>query len=233
MPYRPTVSNPADLPAPGWLEVEAGFMRMRPGDGSHEISYPFLAKFALSPNFGMLVGGDAFVSQTDAFGNQISGRGDTTLLLKHHWALGTEVAGDDPMFGIEWGMKMPTARSGLRSGKHDFVINAIYSDEAYGNTIDLNLNATRLGAFDQGTSNTQWGWAAAVSRPISDRWIVSAELFGTARHGTSITHQALFALGYVVSDHLVLDIGGTVGLNSAASDQGLFFGLALLLEKIR
>jgi hypothetical protein len=233
MPYRPTVSNPADLPAPGWIEVEGGFNRLRPGDGSHEISYPFQVKFALSPDFGMLVGGDAFISQTDVFGNQISGRGDTTLLFKHHWALGPETEDDDPMFGIEWGMKAPTARSGLRSGKRDFIINAIYSTQAGGHTIDLNLNATRLGAFEQGTSKTQWGWAAAVSRPLSDKWIVSAEIFGTARHGSSLNHQALVALGYVISDRLVLDIGGTFGLNAAAPDQAFFCGLAFLLEKVR
>lgn len=41
-PYRPTVSNPADLPLPGWLEFEAGGLRTRGGELARRDSFPYL-----------------------------------------------------------------------------------------------------------------------------------------------------------------------------------------------
>lgn len=39
-PYRPTVSNPAELSAPGWLEVEAGLARTKGGDTAWQNNTP-------------------------------------------------------------------------------------------------------------------------------------------------------------------------------------------------
>ena len=39
-PYRPSVSTPAALSAPGWLEVEAGVLRSRSDDPARRDSVP-------------------------------------------------------------------------------------------------------------------------------------------------------------------------------------------------
>jgi hypothetical protein len=137
-PYRPTVSNPAALPEPGWLDVEIGFN-----------------------------------------------------------------------------------------------LNGIYSTNFGGHTVDLNLNATRLGAIEPGTGRTQWGWATSISRPLNEQWNVAAELSGISRQGAPVENQALFAVGYSLSKRVVLDAGFTRGLSLAAADHSYFFGVSSLLDKIR
>jgi hypothetical protein len=232
-PYRPTVSNPAALSEPGWLEVEAGLSRQKQPDGSRQTTLPYLLKYAFSPDFGILLGGDARVRKHDADGSRLSGQGDTLLMLKHRWALGE---GDDaPAFGLEWGIQSPTARSGLNSGsgKTDALINGIFSTQIEGNTIDLNLGATRLGAHEAGSSATKWSWAGTLSRSLDERWSIAGELSGTARHGGPPENQALVALGYALSKRVVLDAGLSVGLSDAATDRSYFLGISFLLDKLR
>lgn len=228
-PYRPTVSNPAALPEPGWIEMELGTSRVKPGDGSRQTSLPFQLKYAFDEDFGVLLGGDARVSAVDADGARIKGRGDTTLLFKHRWQI---PGSDTAALGLEWGAKSPTARDGLGTGKSDYIVNGIYSRQLGDNTLDLNLNATHLGRVDEG-AGTQWGWAASVSRNLDPRWSVAGELSGSGRRGTTGQGQALFALGYALSERVVLDAGFAVGVTRATADRGAFFGISFLLAKLR
>lgn len=230
-PYRPTVSNPAALPAANWLEVEIGVNRQEPGDGSRRTSLPYLLKYAFSPDFGILLGGDGRVVQADGDGNRLRGMGDTLLMLKHRWQLGE--ADDAAALGLEWGVKSPTAKTGLGSGKTDYIANGICSAEFSGNALDLNISATRLGASETGTSRTQWGWAASLSRSLDEHWSIAGELSGITRRGRSAENQALFAIGHALSKRVVLDAGIAVGVSRAAADRSLFFGVSFLLEKLR
>jgi hypothetical protein len=230
-PYRPTVSNPAQLPVAGWLEVEMGINKTHPGDGSRQSNVPYLLKYAFNEDFGILLGGDAHLSQTDVSGERRRGFGDTLLLAKHRWGLGEE--NDDSALGLEWGFKSPTARNGLGNGATDYLINGIYSTEFRGHSLDLNLSSAYLGAIDPGTGRTRWGWAASISRPLNEQWSLAAELSGVARRGTSPETQGLFALAYALSKRVVLDAGFTIGLSRAAADKGFFVGASVLLEKLR
>src|SRR6059058_2176255 len=72
-PYRPSVSTPATLSAPGWLEVEAGGQRSRGSDPVVRDSIPYSLKLAFTPNWGVRVSGDAWVSERDAGGNTARG----------------------------------------------------------------------------------------------------------------------------------------------------------------
>lgn len=65
-PYRPSVSSPAALSEPGRFELESGWLKSRNPDGSTRASLPWLLKYAFTDRFGVLVGSDAFVSETDA-----------------------------------------------------------------------------------------------------------------------------------------------------------------------
>ena len=228
-PYRPTASNPAALSAPGWLEVEAGFLKTRGGDGAHQESMPYLLKYAFTPDFGILLGGDARIWQTESDGHRFSGSGDTSLLLKQRWAPGGD---DGPALGLEYGVTLPTAKTGLGSGKADYLVNGIYSTEAAGSAIDLNLNLTRIGSIAAGEGRTQLGYAATVSRPLNARWGIAAEISGTARRGTAPTDQLLAATSYAASPRVVWDAGVAFGLAQAAPDWSLFAGVSILLEKL-
>ncbi len=213
-PYRPTVSNPAALSEPGWVELETGVAAQNGKDGSRQRSLPYLLKYAFTSDFGVLLGGDAFVSQIAPDNTRISGGGDTTLLLKNRFALS-----DDPAaaLGCEYGFKSPTAATGLGSGKSDFVLNGIYSRVIGKHSLDVNLNVTKLGDTSAGGSAYQYGWASAVSHPVNGKWGVMAELSGIARQGALPQNKLLLATSYEWSPSLVLDTGLAAGISSAVA----------------
>lgn len=228
-PYRPTVSNPAALSQPGWLEMESGWINNTQNDQTTRGSLPYTLKFAFTDDLGVLLGGEAFIDQTDTAGAHLTGAGDTLLLLKHRWATN---GGNDAALGLEYGFKAPSAKTDLGSGKTDYLVNAIYSTQRADNTIDLNLNLTQLGAVADGEAAQQWGWAATWSRPLNDTWGIAAELSGYTRQGSDPASQFLAALSYASSRRVVWDAGLASGLSQAAPKWSLFAGVSVLLGKL-
>jgi hypothetical protein len=200
-PYRPSVSTPAQLSAPGWLELEGGVWHQR-GNEAHRDSLPWTAKLAFSDDWGIRVGGEAWVRQTDEHGQTLSGNGATGVVLKRRFAVDEQSA-----FGVEVGATLPTGHSGIVSGKTDSDINTIYSADLGDWHTDLNLTAIYLSAPDAGTSHLQTLWAAALSRPLNDVLGLVGELSGTHQSGAGSAAQFLFAASYSVTKSLVLDAG--------------------------
>src|SRR5947209_20559582 len=60
-PYRPSVSTPAALSAPGWIEVEAGLQHDHDGAVARRDSAPLTVKLAFTPDWGVRLGIDAGV----------------------------------------------------------------------------------------------------------------------------------------------------------------------------
>ena len=229
-PYRPSVSTPAALSAPGWLEVEAGWQHSRADDPRRRDSLPYTLKLAFTPDWGVRIGGDAWVREATADGSRLSGGGDTSLVLKRRFAVD-----DASAFGLELGAKLPTARHGLGSGHADWGVNGIYSADLGGGRwhTDLNLNATRLGGpLDDGVSRWQQGWAASLSRSLTDPWGVTGELSGTRQRGSENTSQLLVAASYALSRRIALDAGVSKGLNRASGDWSVFTGVTFLAWRI-
>ncbi len=228
-PYRPTVSNPADLSEPGWLEMEFGWQRINNGNDPRRDSWPVIAKLAFNENWGVLLGTELGIRRTDSDGLFYAGMGDATVLLKHRIPSSREGAA----WGIEAGFVQPTAKDALGNGKTNYLVNGIYSIDLPPNYhLDLNLNTTRTSAINPGEGRNQFGWAASLSRNLDDRWGLIGELSGNYRHGTATNSQALFAINYNYSKRLVLDAGVARGLASASPDSTLFFGLSILLGRI-
>jgi hypothetical protein len=200
-PYRPSVSTPAQLSAPGWLELEGGVWRQL-GNGAHRDSLPWTAKIAFNDDWGIRVGGEAWVRQTDESGQTLSGNGVTGVVLKRRFAVDEGSA-----FGLELGITLPTGHAGIVSGKTDSDINAIYSADLGAWHTDLNLTAIHLGAPGAGASHLQTLWAAALSRPLNDALGLVGEVSGTHQSGSGSAAQFLFAASYSVTKSLVLDAG--------------------------
>ncbi len=228
-PYRPTVSNPAQLSYPGWLELESGWNRNNYKDGSVRDSMLYTFKLAFNEDFGLLLGGDAFVSQTGLPGGRQRGFGDTMLLVKQRWGMDEQ---SNSAFGVEYGFKTPTAKGDLGSGKTDYIVNGIYSTDVDEHTFDLNLNVVRLGAVQENESRQQWGWATTWSHALNQDWVVAAELSGTARQGTQPVNQFLVAASYASSERMVWDAGIAHGISSASQNWSVFAGFAVLLGKV-
>ncbi len=228
-PYRPSVSTPASLSAPGWLEVEAGLLHAYQGAGAYRDSLPATFKLAFSPDWGVRVGGEPWVRQTDPAGHR-NGFGDTGVVLKRRFAVDEQRA-----FGLEAGVAIPTAKQGLGigSGKPDYSLNSIYSADFAGSWhTDLNLAATRLGQEEAGASRTQWLWAAALSRAFGERWGMVGELSGTDERGATDTSQFLLAVTCNVSKRLTLDAGMARSTRSGAPAWSAFTGLTWLAARL-
>jgi hypothetical protein len=223
-PYRPSVSVPAALSAPGWLEIEAGLQQNHDGVVARRDSAPLTFKLAFTPDWGVRLGIDGWVHTHDDPDSE-SGVGDTSVVLKRRFAID-----DASAFGLEAGVTMPTARHGLASGsgKADWSVTAIHSADFGAWHSDLNLAATRLGAPEAETSRSQLLWAGALSRSLGAGWSVVAELSGTDRRGVDDTRQLLVAASYSVSRRFVADAGAARSLRDGAPVWSAFTGFTWL-----
>jgi len=226
-PYRPSVSTPAALSAPGWVELEAGGQHARGAGSERRDSLPYTLKLAFTPDWGIRIGGDAWVRQTDDSGQRLTGGGDAGIVLKRRLAINETSA-----FGLEAGATLPVGKTGIGSGKSDYSLNAIYSADLGDYHTDLNLVSTRIGAVDAGVSRNQTLWAASLSRSLDEHWGIVGEFSGTSQHGTDSTSQFLMAASYNVSKSLALDAGFARSIRSGVSDQSVFAGLTVLVGRL-
>jgi hypothetical protein len=226
-PYRPTVSNPADLPVPGWLEAEFGGLRVFGDAGARDDSVPWLIKYAFDEDRGLLLGGNAYVAATTPGEATQRGIGDTTLEWKQRFALAEGTA-----FGVEGGVTLPSARHGLGAGKPLWLVNGIFSSDLGATHLDVNVGAAHATQHDLGTSAWQQSAAACASWSFDPSWGGALEVSGTHQRGTATQSQALAALNYNVSPRLVLDAGVARGLTHHAHDRSIFAGATVLLGHV-
>jgi len=227
-PYRPTVSNPAELSLPGWLEMEFGTQQIKGGDNKLRESYPVLAKLAFTEDWGLLVGSEMAVKRTDTSDMVFSGNGDTLFVIKHRFPTATE----GTAWGVEAGYKSPTANDTIGSGQADYLVNGIYSTEMAGHHLDLNLGATKIGGINDGTGEYQYNWAASGSRSLNDKLGLFAELSGVMRQGTQAQAQLMAGASYNYSKRVVFDAGASAGLTQGAQEWSVFAGITALLGKL-
>ena len=226
LPYRPSVASPAQLPVPGQLEFEAGGLLSKTDD-TRRASLPYTFKLAFTPEWGVLLEGEGIVRARDETGRRETGLGDTTVVLKRAFELDSATA-----LGLELGWKLATAKDAIGSGKSDVSLNGIVSRDLGAVHMDVNLNATRLGASDPATGRVQTGWAASFSTPVSARWGATAEVSGTHLRGAPATAQLLLAATYSPTPRLAVDIGMARGLTASSPDWSLFSGLVVPLGKL-
>ena len=225
-PYRPSVSTPAALSAPGWLEVEAGGLRAG-GGGARRDSLPYTFKLAVTPDWGVRLSAEAWVQQTDASGARQSGGGDSAVVLKRRFAVD-----DASAFGVELGATLPTAPAGIGSGKSDTSLTGIYSADLGQYHTDLNLGFTRVGLIAAGEGRIQTLWAASLSKALNERWGLVGEFSGTRREGVPSTSQFLVAASYNFSTALVFDAGLARSTRSHVPDWSAFAGFTWLAARI-
>jgi hypothetical protein len=225
-PYRPTVSTPAQLSAPGWLEGEFGGLDTVGPGSQRRASLPYSIKFAFTDDWGMRLSGDGFVASTDENANTSRGIGDTSVTLKRRFAVD-----DAQAFGLELTALAPTARDSIGNGHPAYGLTGIYSVDFSGNHADVNFFETRLGDAP-GVSAWQEGYAVSISRPINQRWGALAEFSGFHQAGLIDTDQFLAGATYNYSKRLVIDMGGLVGLTRASPRFGVFTGFTILLGRL-
>jgi len=224
VPYRPSVATPADLPAPGWPELESGVNWGKGGDTARSLSSPVTFKLAWDESWGVLIGTDLYDWQRAFDGTSAHSGGDTSLMLKYKLPVNENLA-----LGLEIGPILPTARPPIGSGGAETEINTIASFDYAGVHVDVNVAGTHLRAVDAGPGAWQGLWAIAASHSLDDQVGVTGELSGVAQHGTSAQAQGLVALNYNVSRALVLDVATAAGLSRSAPKWQLMTGMTVRL----
>jgi hypothetical protein len=222
-PYRPTISNPADLPVPGHLEWEAGGLSLYDRGGESHRSVPYLLKYAFTEDFGVLLGGESWVADRSG-ADSTNGWGDTSVALKFRHSVAQSTA-----IGLEVGVSLPTASAALGSGHSDFSMNGIISTELDAYDVDVNLSYTQLGVSDPGAGRGIVGWAVAASHAIVGPWGFAAEFSGLEQKGVPSATQFLAALTYSLRPTVVLDCGSLFGLDRGAPRYGAFAGMTVLV----
>lgn len=224
-PYRPSVSSPAQLPAPGQVELELGGIHARSAN-ARRTGLPYQLKLAFNADWGVLLGGEAQVWQYDGV-DHVRGVGDTSMVLKRAW-----VVDDASAFGMEFGVKFPTAKGTIGSGRADYTVNTIYSRDLGAVHMDANLNATRLGLVDAGTARRQYGLSASFSAPLSEHWGITGEMSGTHRGGVDNSLQVLAALAYSPTQRLTFDIGVARSPRPSPAGTSVFAGVVFPITKL-
>lgn len=219
-PYRPTVSNPAELPLPGWIDAELGWQYTRERDGGHQQQVPYIFKFGFNEDWGLLLGGDGYVNQVERGASvRREGYGSIAALLKHRMTWNADIH-----FGWEAGI----AHQNLDGDVTDYLLNGIYSHDLGPLRLDVNMMLTHAGAIDPGLAPWIGSWAAALGFPIHGKLGGAIEFAGSHQDGARATSQFLATLNYAVHPRLVLDVGFLTGLTSEAPDIALFAGLSVL-----
>jgi hypothetical protein len=224
VPYRPSVATPAELPAPGWPELEAGGTWARGGDSARSFLSPVTFKLAWDDSWAVLIGTDAYDWQRAFDGSTAHSGGDTTLTLKYKLPVNDNLA-----LGTELGVALPTARPPIGTGGTDWGINSIASFDYPGVHVDINVAGAHLGAVDSRQGPWQGGWAIAASHPLDERFGFTGEVSGLVQRGTTAQTQGLVELNYNVSNALVLDVAMAAGLSRAAPDWQVMAGMTVRL----
>jgi hypothetical protein len=227
-PYRPSVSNPANLPIPGWIEGEFGGQHIAGDDGSRNDSVPWLLKYAFDENHGVLIGGNAHAHNAPVGASSHAGFGDLLLEWKQRFPVSDKAA-----FGVEAGALLPTAAADLGVGKPAWIVNAIYSCDLGALHLDLNAGGTRYTKKSNGLAQWQSAWAVAGSWSLTDVFGAALELSGNHQRGAANASQILGAINYNRSTHLVFDAGLAYGLTHAAHDVSIFAGATVYLGRLR
>ena len=222
-PYRPTISNPAELSALRHFEVEFGAQLNQPGKQEERNSLPFLIKYPFHEQWSLLVGGEAWLEMSDAVGSH-NGFGNTAVLLKHYHPLSETLA-----VGFEAGAVLPTANQPLGQERTDYLGNLILSKDINALRIDINAGITRQGYKEANTDRHFYNWALAASHPLTERWGIAGEFSGIFYPQQQSTSQFLATFNYALTPQLVLDFGSTVGLTDVSDDYTAFAGFVLLL----
>ncbi|MBI3711946.1 MAG: transporter [Burkholderiales bacterium] len=225
-PYRPSVSSPAQLPFPGQLELDMGWLSSHDSGGART-SLPYQWKLAFNQEWGVLIGGEAQIWSRENSLTRQHGSGDTSLTLKRAFLVNESEA-----WGVEIGAKLATARSGFGSGKQDLNLNLIYSRDLGAVHLDVNGNVTQLGAVELGESRLLHGLSTSLSAPMSEQWAANLEWSGSYQRGAGAQTQFLMALVYSPSRRLSLDVGMSRKLDQHQHVDSWFVGMVMPIARL-
>ena len=227
-PGRPTVTDPAALTVPGWLETEFGVAKNLNRD--RNMGTPLL--FKLTAPGGRTQARLAFDGYVSLGDGSFSGFGDTYLAVQHLFR--TQDHGKWDISG-RLHLKMPTASDAIGTGKVDFgallLASRDFTPSLHG---DFNLGLTSLTRQQQPGTDTQAIAAASFTIPIpGGRWQYTNELVWTsAIAGTRAAVTTMHGVTYAVHRWDVYDAAVQWSLSGDGATWQVLFGRTFFLGKL-
>ncbi len=232
-PYRPTVTDPASLTFPGYLEMEVGGAAQHGGQqASRAFSTPVVLKLTTNSKrleYHVLLSG--YSEQTAPDGTRLSGRGDITPGLQY-LIVAQSPRTYDLAARLEY--KIPTAKQGLGTGKTDYDLLLLaskdYSKIFHG---DYNLGVYQQGRMSGQGFATQYFASGVLNTRLTATLTLQDELYGysgNSEGGTIVS--TLHAIGYQPSRVLAFDAGVDIGISHAAPRYTLLFGSTFFVGRL-
>lgn len=247
-PARPTVTNPAHIPPPGYLQFEQGFVEAANSGGSPPVNRQFslvqTTKLALS-HYVLIQAADQPFAHT-AFQGATPSNDTGDLVLGAQVLLTDENEGysSKPTIAFAYNRRVRSGTSAdLDTGSYSQGALALASGSLYGLHYDSNLifneqNGTN--ATGHAIRRAQFGQSLSVTRQLNKPFSITAELWHfsqplvfATRSGHPVERAnavgALFAVGYTVRPNLVFDAAVDHGLTSTSTAWEGLAGFTYLL----
>ncbi len=206
-PGRPTVTDPASLTAPGWLEAEWGTSKNL--DRDRTLMTPLLLKLtARNGRVQYRLENDGYVRQGDG----TEGIGDTNVALQYLFT-SQERSGYDTSGRIA--LKIPTAPASIGTRKVDYGLLllasrdfALYPDKSPRVHGDFNLGLSSLTRQAAPGTDTQFLVSASFTFPFKGtRWAYTNELvYFSPIQGQRAEVTTMHGLAYAAHRYAVYDI---------------------------
>jgi hypothetical protein len=232
-PGRPTLTDPASLTAPGWLEAEIGLQRALKGD--LQLQTPLTLKLtAPDRRLEYRLATSGYTWQRDPDGGHTDGLGDTFVSL--HYLVTQQGAGSWDT-AIRGTVKLPTAsaRRGLGTGRPDYGLLALASrDLSPSLHVDANLAYTALSRSATSGQGAQLFASASATLPLRrSRWAYTNEIaWQSASQDQRLQLTTMHGLSYAARPWDVRDVAVNVGLSSGTPACQVLFGRTFLLSRL-
>lgn len=238
-PARPTVTNPAHIPPPGYLQFEQGFVESNSSQSlDHQTSIVQVTKLAL--NHYLMI---QALDEPYAYTAQPPGTNDTGDLVLGAQILFNDLVeghGPRPTVALQYDGRVRNGTSpNLDVGGYTQGVQLLASGTNFGLHYDANLIVNEQPA-GQGRHRAQYGQTLAITRQVTAPLGITGELWHFTQPTVFATRDnrpvrranavgLLFAATYNLRANLVLDCGFEHGLTSTSTAWQGFSGVTYLL----
>lgn len=229
-PGRPTVSTPATLTPPGYVQFESGVLGAeKSGEFSNRTGIETVVKLSLARRFELLVQTEPMVfsdlgNRTDHRPGEVFAGFQT--VVKHGEGL-------QPTVSVSYFRRLyasPAPELDLGTNRQSALLLVSFDVKKF--HVDTNGIVTEQITDERGIHRAQFGQTLSISHPVCGKLSFSGELWHFSQPLTrSNAVGLLLAPSYNVNRFLVLDGGFNRGLTSTSTRWEIFAGFTFLVPK--
>lgn len=237
-PARPTITNPAHIPPPGYLQIEQGFNEAfsTPGGPDRQFSLQQATKISLNHHVMPFLLSQPSASSTDS-GRSTTDPGDIDLGVQFVLLDEGEGHSHIPTLSAAYIQRLRSGSAeNLDVGGFSRSVLLLASGDVDGFHYDTNFIFNEQPADSPNLPGhapprrAQFGQTLSVTHTLTQKLSVSGEIWRFSQPltgGNAIGN--LYALGYTVRKTLVLDAGFSHGLTGTSTTWQTFAGFTYLL----